>query len=97
MIINRGRVGSKTLQLCYAFGYLAAAVRGEIEPVLSRQRVTDWLKTRLTLKYAAPKIVLRLAEQVYNHLACPSSLPSGNGSTPGEGLTDRRDRLAVRK
>ena len=32
----------------------------------------------------------QIAEEIKTLVTCPSSLPSGNGSTPGEGLTDRR-------
>lgn len=54
--------------LCYAFGYLTAAARGEIEPVLSRQRVAAWLKTRLTPEQVAAGVEAKLSRQVYNHL-----------------------------
>lgn len=65
---ERKWVHGDIFSLCYAFGYLTAAYRGEIEPVLSRKRVVNWLKTRLTPEQIAAGVAHNLSKQVYNHL-----------------------------
>jgi hypothetical protein len=65
---ERGFIDSEVRSLCYAFGYLAAAARGEIEPVLSRKQVRDWVKSRMTPQQIAVGLAGQLARSVYRHL-----------------------------
>ena len=57
------------VSLCYAFGYFAAAMRGEIPPLLSLARVELWLRGRLTPEQMAAGILPRLTRSVYLRLA----------------------------
>lgn len=65
---NTASLSKDIRSLCYAFGYLTAAARGEIEPVLSRKQIENWLRDRLTPEQVASGALPKLARQVYRQL-----------------------------
>lgn len=63
----------------YAFGYFAAAQRGEVEPLLSRKRVEEWVAARFSPEEMAAGIVYGIARKAYKILEGLTNGEEGGG------------------